>query len=638
VYVSLSYAPVRDEAGAVGGVLVTLVDTTAEVAARQLHAERAHLAAALEVERTRLATVFRQSPSFLAVLRGPDNVFDYVNAAYEQIIGRGRDVVGRPLFEALPESRGQGFDDYLGRVRATGEPLVFRDLPVLLDRTPGAPREERFIDITYLPLVEADGSHDAVIAHGTDVTEQVHARRAVEALLAASEATRAELAATNAQLQDQQIELELASHQMQESAVELETQAETLQAAAAELEERTEAAERARAASDAARADAERARVETDRVLAATDDGLLGTDLAGRTTFVNPAAERTLGYAAAELVGRPQHALIHHTRADGTPYPAAECPLSHARQAGTSTRVEGEVFWRKDGTAVPVDYAMTPVVEDGAVVGTVVTFRDVSARQAADAERARLLAAEQAARRDAEAADRAKAEFLATMSHELRTPLNAIGGYAELLELGIRGPVSEAQRADLARIQQSQRHLLGLVNEVLDLAKIDAGGVRVDRAPVPVASTIDAALALVRPQAAAKPLALDDACQGAGELTYLGDEPRVRQILVNLLANAVKFTPAGGRVSVSCALTGGPPPRAAAAGAGSSGGAPAHAGPYVALRVADTGVGIAPADAERVFQPFTQAGRGTNTYTRRWVARGSASRSAAGWRGSWAAT
>jgi nitrogen-specific signal transduction histidine kinase len=211
-----------------------------------------------------------------------------------------------------------------------------------------------------------------------------------------------------------------------------------------------------------------------------------------------------------------------------------------------------------------------------------------------------------AARRDAEAANRAKAEFLATRSHELRTPLNAIGGYAELLEMGIRGPVTDLQRTDLSRIQQSQRHLLGLVNEVLDLAKVDAGALVVERAAVRAGDTIDAALALVRPQAAAKALALSEASGSAVDRHYLGDEPRVRQVLVNLLANAVKFTAAGGRVSVECALTDAPP-----AGAALSRGVP-----YVALRVADTGRGIPPAQQERIFEPFTQADEGANPSTR----------------------
>ena len=123
--------------------------------------------------------------------------------------------------------------------------------------------------------------------------------------------------------------------------------------------------------------------------------------------------------------------------------------------------------------------------------------------------------------------------------------------------------MTEAQRRDLGRIQQSQRHLLGLVNEVLDLAKVDAGELRVEREAVRAGDTVDAALALVRLQAAAKRLALSEVCEGAADRPYLGDEPRVRQVLVNLLANAVRFTRPGGRVAVSCALTDAPPTGAA---------------------------------------------------------------------------
>ncbi|GJG85925.1 hypothetical protein tb265_11060 [Gemmatimonadetes bacterium T265] len=575
---------VRDDDGAVAAVLNVGAETTARV-----RTERE-----LEVERTRLAAVFRQSPSFLAVLRGPDNVFEFVNDAYAQIIGRGREVLGKPLFDAIPEARGQGFDEYLGRVRRTGEPLVFRDLPVLLDRTPGAPREERFLDITYLPLVEVEAagatSHDAVIAHGADVTDAVLGRREAEA--------------AHARLQDQQVELELSNQQLQEQAAELEAQADELQAAAVQLEERTETAEAA-----------ERT---TARILAAVGEGILGLAPDGTTTFVNPAAARLLGYTEAEMLGRPQHATIHHHRPDGAPYPVDECPIYAALRTGVPCRVDAEVFWRKDGTPLPVEYTATPALEDGRVVGAVLSFQDVGARRAAADERERLLAESERTRGEAEqaraaadAANQAKSEFLATMSHELRTPLNAIGGYTELLELGIYGPVAAEQRAALERVRQSQRHLLGLINEVLDLAKVDAGALRVARDPVPAGDTVDAALALVRPQAAAKGLALSAAGTGDGpaRVLYLGDEPRVRQILVNLLANAVKFTGPGGRVAVGCAVTDAPP-RATALPSLTAG------APYVALRVEDTGSGIPAAELARIFEPFTQVEAGASPYTR----------------------
>ena len=349
--------------------------------ARAAARERDRLLRELEVERARLAYVFQQAPAFLAVLRGPDHRFELVNDAYLGLVGR-RDILGRPAREALPEVVEQGFITLLDRVLTLGEPFVGREVPILLARTAGEPPEERFVDFVYLPLVEADGTRSGVIAHGTDVTAQVGARREVERLL----------------LQSEQ-----------------------------------------------ARADAEAARAE------------------------------------------------------------------------------------------------------------------------------------------AEAANRAKSEFLAVMSHELRTPLNAIGGYAELVEMGIRGPVTPQQRDDLGRIQTSQRHLLGLINEVLNYAKLETGTVHYDMLDVPLRPAMTAAESLVAPQARARGLALVVA-ECPPTLAARADPEKLRQILVNLLSNAVKFTEPGGRIQISCDPRGG----------------------QVAVAVADTGIGIPPDKLEAIFDPFVQ--------------------------------
>jgi PAS domain S-box-containing protein len=211
-------------------------------------------------------------------------------------------------------------------------------------------------------------------------------------------------------------------------------------------------------------------------------------------------------------------------------------------------------------------------------------FLEALGQQAALAvERARLFEAEHGARAEAERANRAKSEFLAVMSHELRTPLNAIGGYAELMELGIRGPVTPLQREDLRRVQTSQRHLLGLINEVLNYARLETGSVHYDVADVRVRDALLAAEALVAPQAQAKELALRIApCPP--ELAVRADAEKLRQILVNLLSNAVKFTDRGGRVELTCG----------------------RAGDAVHVRVADTGIGIPRDQLQRIFEPFVQ--------------------------------
>ena len=189
----------------------------------------------------------------------------------------------------------------------------------------------------------------------------------------------------------------------------------------------------------------------------------------------------------------------------------------------------------------------------------------------------------QAAREAAELANRSKAEFLAVMSHELRTPLNAIGGYVELLELGVRGPVTHEQRADLERIQRSQRHLLGLINEVLNYARIETGSVHYHIADVPVEDVLLTAELLVTPQAGARGLQLDrDRCDP--HITVAADRDKLQQVVLNLLSNAIKFTGRGGHVGLRCDVR----------------------PDTVSIRVTDTGPGIAPEKLEAIFEPFVQ--------------------------------
>lgn len=215
-------------------------------------------------------------------------------------------------------------------------------------------------------------------------------------------------------------------------------------------------------------------------------------------------------------------------------------------------------------------------------------------------ERMELIERAQAATTEALEANRAKSEFLATMSHELRTPLNAVLGYSQLLDMGVLGPVTESQHEHLDRLRSSSVHLLALVNDVLDLSKVDAGRMQVAEEVGSFHDVTESALVLVRPQAVARNITLVNECNDAGETTYIGDPDRVRQILANLLSNSIKFTHPGGRVNVTCGTSADIPPNMELEGPGS----------WAFASVRDTGMGISPDELERMFEPFVQGESG----------------------------
>lgn len=187
----------------------------------------------------------------------------------------------------------------------------------------------------------------------------------------------------------------------------------------------------------------------------------------------------------------------------------------------------------------------------------------------------------------ADAANRSKAEFLAVMSHELRTPLNSIGGYVDLLEMELRGPLTDSQKSDLARIKRSQEHLLGIINDILNFTRLEATELRFDIIDVPIRALITDLDAVVSSLARAKSLQYQ--CDSLPANLYARTDPdKLRQIMINLLSNAVKFTPEGGRIRVFCTLS------------------------YesVSIHVEDNGAGIPRDKHEAVFEPFVQLDRG----------------------------
>jgi PAS domain S-box-containing protein len=307
-------------------------------------------------------------------------------------------------------------------------------------------------------------------------------------------------------------------------------------------------------------------------------EGIYGVDIQGNCTFINNAFLRILGYQDAnEVIGKHIHTLIHHSHADGTPYPAKECRMYKSYQRNENIHVDDEVFWRRDGSSFPVEYWSYPIVRDKQVVGAVATFFDITERKLAEK-------AIHKAKHMAETANSAKSEFLANMSHEIRTPMNAILGMAEILS---ETELSAEQRRYVGIFQDAGNNLLELINDILDTSKVEAGQLELDKADFSLEQTLNELLDLHSIRAFDKGLELVlDIGRGVPEFAY-GDARRLKQCLINLIGNAIKFSRKGIVVISARPVDDSPD--------------------WVQFSVSDTGIGVPAEKKDAIFEPFFQA-------------------------------
>jgi PAS domain S-box-containing protein len=319
--------------------------------------------------------------------------------------------------------------------------------------------------------------------------------------------------------------------------------------------------------------------VRKSSILDTALDSIVTSDHRGTIREFNPAAEATFGYRKEDVIGRQMVDLIIPPRYRVAHLKGMERYLTTGEAHVLGRRIEINAM-RSDGTEFPVELAIVRVPLPGPPFFTAY-IRDLTERKRLEADQARLL-------RESEEANQAKAEFLATMSHELRTPLNAISGYTELLQMGLRGPVTPAQVTDLDRIKRNQGHLLGIINDILQFAKLESGRLEMRVDPFPVEAALDVAEELIGPQLEARKISYTY-LGGDKSVMVHGDRDRCQQIVLNLLSNAMKFTPDGGTIAVGWRVE----------------------GDRVLIDVVDTGIGIAADQLQRIFDPFVQVQSGT---------------------------
>gem|GEM_PF-1598897 len=335
-------------------------------------------------------------------------------------------------------------------------------------------------------------------------------------------------------------------------------------------------------------------------ILDTLGEGVYGADLDGICSFINPAGLCLLGFSEAEVLGKDCHALFHHTRADGSPYPQESCPTWQTARDGKPRRHE-DIFWRKNGESLPVRLTVTPTRRNGTITGTVVVFADISERVRShkELEQHRLQLEQQVrqrtkqleiARHEAETASRSKSAFLANMSHEIRTPLNAVLGMVHLLR---RDAPTLEQIDRLDKIDFAAQHLLAVINDILDFSKIEAGKLQLDETQVDIDGILKRVVSVIGDRVREKGLELHVESDKF-EHALIGDPTRITQCLINYAGNAIKFTERGGitikvrRISES------------------------SSGVKIHFEVADTGIGIPEEAIGRLFGIFEQADSSTS--------------------------
>lgn len=332
-------------------------------------------------------------------------------------------------------------------------------------------------------------------------------------------------------------------------------------------------------------------------------DGVLVVDIDQKIIRLNPIAEHLTGWNEADARGRRVEEVFRIIN-EKTRMPAV-IPVEEVLSTGLIKGLANHtILISKDGTERPIADSAAPIRDRGSnILGVVLVFRDVTAEREAEQSL-------QEAILNAESANKAKSDFLANMSHELRTPMNSIIGFSEILEDGLYGELNSNQKEYVNNILSSGRHLLSLINDILDLSKVEAGKLEIESSSFPLKDILNASMTMIKEKTMKHGIKLSLGIEQDDEIEIEADERKLKQIMFNLLSNAVKFTPDGGSVSVSAKRVksleiepnfnitppASPPPLNLRVGKGE----------LIEISVTDTGIGIKAEDIPKLFTEFTQ--------------------------------
>ncbi len=315
---------------------------------------------------------------------------------------------------------------------------------------------------------------------------------------------------------------------------------------------------------------------QNELILKSVGDGIFGMNLEGEITFYNPSALKMTRFDENELVGKSLHEVLSLPHEEKSPL-SQDYPLYQVFKEGQTQSKDEEVFWTKEGSALLAEYICAPIYEDEKIVGAVVTFRDILRRK-------RVEEALVQAKEEAERANRAKSDFLSRMSHELRTPMNSILGFAQILEMDKIDRLTTRQKPWVSQVRKAGDHLLELINEILDLARIESGKMTVTMENVDVVPLMKEVLVLIMPMSKDRKIKIVNMVS-IPSLVVFGDRIRLRQVFLNLLSNAVKYNIENGIISIYYRKT-------------SEG--------KIRISIEDSGIGVSKDKINDLFEPFAR--------------------------------